>query len=219
MSSVIDFVLHLDTHLATLISAWGVWIYLLLAIILFCETGLVITPFLPGDSLLFALGMVSAHSILNIHLAVIILIISVFCGDNTNYWSGRLIGKKLFKPNARILKTAYLDKSHAFFKQYGNKAILMARFIPIIRTFMPFTAGLSHMPYFNYMTISFVGSLIWVGSIAYLGFFFGNLPWIHDHFDVVIIAIILLSIAPMVTKVIWHKIVVPLLRGKDTNHD
>ncbi|WP_119328180.1 DedA family protein [Cysteiniphilum halobium] len=199
---IIDFVLNLNVHMNTLVNTFGLWTYALLFLIIFCETGLVIMPFLPGDSLLFAVGIITATTNLNVHLMVFVLAFAAILGDNVNYWVGHLFGEKLFKPDAKILKTAHLEKTHQFFEKYGAKAIIIARFVPIIRTFTPFAAGMGEMPYRRFITLSVIAAFIWVGSITYLGYFFSNIPFMQENFSYLVIAIILVSITPAIIEII-----------------
>ena len=196
IQALLNIVLHLDQYLSTYISFLGYWSYLLLFIVIFCETGLVITPFLPGDSLLFAVGLTAASTTLNINLIAPLLVLAAVCGDSCNYFIGRFVGKKIFKPDARILKTAYLDKSQAFFNKYGGRAIILARFTPIIRTLLPFTAGMSKMNYPRFVLLGFVGAVIWVYSILYLAFMFSNNIYVRKYFGVLVILIVIVSILP-----------------------
>ncbi len=199
---LIDFVLNLNVHMNTLVNTFGLWTYALLFLIIFCETGLVIMPFLPGDSLLFAVGIITATTNLNVHLMVFVLAFAAILGDNVNYWVGHLFGEKLFKPDAKILKTSHLEKTHQFFEKYGAKAIIIARFVPIIRTFTPFAAGMGEMPYRRFITLSVIAAFIWVGSITYLGYFFSNIPFMQENFSYLVIAIILVSIMPAIIEII-----------------
>lgn len=200
-----DFFLNLNVHLNTLVNTFGLWSYALLFLIIFCETGLVIMPFLPGDSLLFAVGIVTATTSLNVHMMVFILAFAAIIGDNCNYWVGHLFGEKLFKPDARILKTAYLEKTHQFFEKYGAKTIIIARFVPIVRTFTPFAAGMGEMPYRKFVTLSVLAAFIWVGSIVYLGYFFSNIPFMKENFSYLVLAIILLSITPPIIEILKNR--------------
>ncbi len=205
---LIDFVLHLNHHLTDMINYFGHWAYGLLFLIIFAETGLVVTPFLPGDSLLFAAGALTAIDgvTLNVHVLVLILFTAAVIGDTCNYWIGHYLGEKLFKPDARFLKTKYLDKTHAFYEKYGGKTIIIARFVPIVRTFAPFVAGASSMTYRKFMLYNIVGAALWVVSITYLGYFFGNMPMIKNNFAIVVLVIIILSIMPAIVEVIRTKL-------------
>ena len=202
---IIDFILHINVHLAEIINAYGIWTYLILFLIIFAETGLVVTPFLPGDSLLFAAGSLFASSELNIHYLIILLLIAAFCGDNTNYWFGRWLGPKVFKTNAKWLNQKYLLSTQRFMDKYGAKAVIIARFIPILRTFTPFVAGIGKMQYPKYIFFSFIGACLWVGGISYIGYLFGNIPLIKNNFSLAILVIIGLSILPMIIELIRAK--------------
>lgn len=203
MHTLIDLVLHLDKHLAELTRQYGPWIYAILTAILFCETGLVVTPFLPGDSLLFAAGTLSAGgSGLNLFILWPCLLAAVFCGDNVNYWIGHRIGRRVFRPDARILKTEYLHRTEAFYEKYGGRAVVLARFIPIVRTYAPFVAGASKMPYPRFLAFSLAGSFTWITLFLFVGHFFGNLPVVKGNFGVVILAIVFISVLPAVIEVV-----------------
>ncbi|WP_119344302.1 DedA family protein [Facilibium subflavum] len=199
---LIDLILNLNVHINSLVNTFGLWTYVVLFLIIFCETGLVIMPFLPGDSLLFAVGIVTATTNLNVHLMVFILAFAAILGDNCNYWIGHLFGEKLFKPDAKILKTSHLTKTHQFFDKYGAKAIIIARFVPIIRTFTPFAAGMGEMPYRKFVLLSVIAAFIWVGLITYFGYFFSNIPFMQDNFSYLIIAIIVVSVTPAIIEII-----------------
>jgi membrane-associated protein len=201
----IQALLHLDLYLGSFIQEYGSLTYVLLFLIIFCETGLVITPFLPGDSLLFAAGGLFAASGLNIYFLILILVFAAFLGDNTNYLLGRFLGRfliqKFFRPNHKILKSSYLEKTENFYQKYGFQAIVIARFIPIIRTFCPFIAGLAKMPYVLFAGVSFFAACLWVGVVTYAGYRFGNIPWVKAHFSWVVLLIIFLSISPIIFKI------------------
>ncbi len=198
---VIDFVLHIDVHLSAIIQDYGVWTYLLLFIIIFCETGLVIAPYFPGDSLLFAAGTFSAINALDIRVLLIILIIAAVGGDTVNYSIGHLIGEKIFKRDKiPLLNKKSLDQAHQFFERYGGKAIILARFIPIIRTFVPFVAGIGSMTYWKFVNYNVIGGIAWVTIFLLAGYFFGNLPAVKNNFSLVIIAIIIISVLPAVRE-------------------
>lgn len=199
---LVDFVLNLNIHIYTLVNTFGFWTYALLFLVIFCETGLVLMPFLPGDSLLFAIGIITASTNLNVHLTVFFLACAAILGDNVNYWVGHLCGEKLFKPDARILKTSHLNKTHQFFEKYGAKAIIIARFFPIIRTFTPFAAGMAEMPYRRFISLSIIAAFVWVGTITYLGYFFRNIPFIQKNFSYLFIAIIFISVTPAIITII-----------------
>lgn len=211
INQFMDLFLHLDKHLAEIIGQYGTYTYILLYLIIFAETGLVFTPFLPGDSLLFAAGTLSAlqgigsTSILNVHLIFLILFLAALTGDNVNYFVGRFLGEKLFKGNSRFLKKEYLDKTHAFYEKYGGKTIIIARFVPIVRTFTPFVAGLGKMSYGKYISYCITGAFLWVGLFTYAGYFFGNIPFIRNNFSIVVLTIIFISLLPGIIEFIRHK--------------
>jgi membrane-associated protein len=200
----IDIVLNLDDHLQALVAAYGAWIYLILFLIIFCETGLVVTPFLPGDSLLFVAGAVAAAGGMDIHLLVVLLIIAAILGDAVNYAVGHYIGPRMFNHNeSRWLNPKHLKRAHDFYEKYGGKTIIIARFVPIVRTYAPFIAGAASMTYAKFALFNVAGAVIWVTSLGYAGYFFGNLPIIKDNLTLVIIAIIILSILPGIIE-IWR---------------
>ncbi|MBY0545369.1 MAG: DedA family protein [Gammaproteobacteria bacterium] len=189
---------HLDVHLQALIINYGSWIYAILFAIIFAETGLIIAPFLPGDSLLFAAGSLAAVGGLNVNLLALLLFLAAVAGDNTNYAIGRFVGLRLLQhPKAKCIKQAHLDKTHAFYEKHGHKAIIIARFMPIIRTFMPFTAGIARMTYSRFLSFDLLGGALWVGGIIYLSYFFGNIPMIKENFSFVVYAIIIVSFLPI----------------------
>lgn len=202
--TLIDFILHIDEHLIEIVSNYKTWTYLILFLIIFAETGFVVTPFLPGDSLLFAAGAIIAkpESGLNIFITCILLIIAAILGDLVNYHIGDYVGPKAFSGKYKLLKKEYLEKTQAFYLKHGGKTIIYARFIPIIRTFAPFVAGIGTMSYARFASYNVVGGVLWVTSFLFLGYFFGALPVIKDNFTYVIFAIILLSILPPVIEVI-----------------
>ena len=196
-----DLIVHLDKHLADLVQQYGVWIYALLFLIVFCETGLVVTPFLPGDSLLFVSGAVWAISGMDAHWLAVCLITAALCGDNVNYWIGRVLGPKVFKwENSRFFNRKALDRTHAFYEKHGGKTIIIARFVPLVRTFVPFVAGIGKMTYTKFISFSVIGALTWVLSLVYAGYFFGNIPLVKNNLSVVIIGIIILSLMPMIVE-------------------
>jgi membrane-associated protein len=195
--SAVDFFLHLDQHLSQVISEYGVWTHLILFLIVFCETGLVVTPFLPGDSLLFAAGTFAALGALDLWLVVILLIAAAIIGDTVNYWIGAYIGPRAFRGDARFLRKDYLDRTHAFYEKHGGKTIIIARFVPIIRTFAPFVAGVGAMSYPRFITYNVVGAVLWVGMFVLGGYFFGNIPVVRENFTIVILAIIAISVMPI----------------------
>ncbi len=198
IKTLIDFILHIDVHLTEIVTNYETWTYLILFLIVFAETGLVVTPFLPGDSLLFAAGAIAAlpGSPLNPVLLIVVIMLAVFLGDNTNYFIGRYLGETVYKKDYKLIKRKYLDQTHAFYEKHGGITIIMARFMPIVRTFAPFVAGVGHMKYLKYLLFSIAGSIIWVNSFIWIGYFFGNLPVIRKNFSLVIILIILISVTP-----------------------
>jgi membrane-associated protein len=198
ISFVIDFVLHMDEHLAAIISQYGTWTYALLFLIIFMETGFVVTPFLPGDSLLFAAGSFAALGSLSPWVLFGLLSFSAVLGDTINYWIGYYIGDRAFSGNIRWLKKEYLDRTHGFYEKHGGKTIILARFVPIIRTFAPFVAGVGSMTYGRFITYNVVGGLLWVAIFTFMGYFFGNLPFVKKNFELVIFAIIFISLLPPV---------------------
>ncbi len=205
---LIDFILHIDVHLAEMVAQYGVWVYGILFLILFCETGLVVTPFLPGDSLLFVAGALSAlpTNDLNVHTMVALMVVAAIIGDAVNYTIGRLFGEKLFSnPNSKIFRRSYLDKTHAFYARHGGKTIILARFVPIVRTFAPFVAGMGHMSYRHFALFNVVGALLWVLLFTYAGYYFGNFPMVQENLKLLIVAIIVLSVLPGVIEIIRHK--------------
>lgn len=208
MTEILDFILHIDKHLVALTAQYGLWVYAILFLIIFCETGLVVTPFLPGDSLLFASGAVVASSqgSLNIHIIVLILLTAAIVGDAVNFMIGKYFGEKLFSnPNSKIFKQEYLSKTHAFYEKYGGKTIILARFVPIVRTFAPFVAGMGNMHYGRFLRYNIIGALVWVLSLTYLGYIFGNLPFVKDNFGKVVIGIIVVSVLPMIVEFVRTK--------------
>ena len=205
LAQFLDIVLHLDKHLAILAADYGPWLYAILFAIIFCETGLVVTPFLPGDSLLFATGALAAGGALDVHAVFLLLMLASFLGDNTNYWIGHFLGEKVFRPDARVLKTAYLDKTNAFYEKHGGKTVLLARFAPIVRTFAPFVAGAGSMEYRRFTGFCALGALCWVGSFVYAGYLFGNIPVVKNNFTLVILGIIVVSLLPGVIEYVKHR--------------
>ncbi|MEY8701995.1 VTT domain-containing protein [Francisella philomiragia] len=196
ISALFHIILHLDQFISTYINILGDWTYLLLFLVIFCETGLVVTPFLPGDSLLFALGLTGAATSLNVHILAPILVTAAVCGDSCNYFLGRMVGKRIFKDDAKILKTAHLLKAQDFFNKYGAAAIILARFTPLVRTFMPFTAGMARMRYPKFVLMGIIGAFVWVYSIVYLAFFFSNNAFVKKYFGLFVILIIVVSLIP-----------------------
>jgi membrane-associated protein len=198
---LLAFVLHLDEHLIELVRNYGVWTYAILALIVFCETGLVVTPFLPGDSLLFAVGAVAATGALDAQTAAVLLAIAVICGDNVNYAAGYWIGPVVFSgERSRLLNKQHLVRTHRFYEKYGAKAILFARYVPIVRTFAPFVAGVGRMAYPRFLIYSVVGGITWIALFVSAGYFFGNIPIVKQNFSIVILAIIVISVMPAVIE-------------------
>jgi len=206
LKKLIDIVLHMSKHLEELVAQFGPWLYVILFLIIFCETGLVVTPFLPGDSLLFAVGALAAITPqpgafgLNIWVLLIILIVAAILGDSVNYWIGKMFGNKLPQKFPRLIKPQHIQKTHDFYERYGGKTIIIARFVPIVRTFAPFVAGIGKMTYSRFMLFNVSGALLWIGLLLPAGYFFGNLPWVKKNFSVVVLAIIILSILPGVIE-------------------
>ncbi|AXQ49904.1 DedA family protein [Pseudomonas vlassakiae] len=195
----LDLILHLDAYLDLLVTNYGPWIYAILFAVIFCETGLVVMPFLPGDSLLFIAGAVAAGGGMDPVLLAGLLMAAAILGDSTNYIIGRTTGEKLFSnPNSKIFRRDYLQRTHDFYERHGGKTVTMARFLPILRTFAPFVAGIAHMHYPRFLGFSVAGSLLWVGGLVTLGYFFGNVPFIKQHLSLMVVAIILLSLVPMI---------------------
>ncbi|WP_205953376.1 DedA family protein [Pantoea stewartii] len=205
---VVDFILHIDVHLAELVAQYGIWIYAILFLILFCETGLVVTPFLPGDSLLFVAGALAAlpGNDLNVHLMVTLLVIAAILGDAVNYTIGKLFGERLFSnPNSKIFRRSYLDKTHAFYARHGGKTIILARFVPIVRTFAPFVAGMGHMSYRHFALFNVTGALAWVLLFSYAGYLFGDLPVVQENLKLLILGIIVVSVLPGIIEIWRHR--------------
>ncbi|MCC7210251.1 MAG: DedA family protein [Candidatus Brocadia sp.] len=202
----IDFVLHLDKHLFELVSTYGIWTLVFLFLIVFAETGFIATPFLPGDSLLFAAGAVAATGALNIYILVGVLVAAAILGDTANYWFGYHLGPKIFrKHKSAFFNPEYLERTNRFFEKYGGKTIIIARFIPIIRTFAPFVAGIGRMSYVRFASYNIFGAIFWVPPFAFLGYFLGTLPIIKQNFGFMIIAIIVISLIPAVVEYIRHR--------------
>ena len=208
LTDFIDIVLHLDRHLVWLIENYESWVYLVLFLIIFCETGLVIMPFLPGDSLLFVAGAVAANGVMDVQFLVMLLMLAAFAGDNTNYWIGRYLGPKIFsRTDSRILNRKHLDKTNLFYKKHGGKTIIFARFLPIMRTFAPFVAGIGHMTYTTFMSYSEIGGLFWIHFFVFGGYFFGNVPIVKDNLSFFILGIVFISIIPGIIQFvrIWFE--------------
>lgn len=201
ITQFIDFVLHLDKYLGLFVAEHGVWVYGLLFLIVFMETGLVVTPFLPGDSLLFVSGAVAAAGGMELHWLMLVLICAALCGDNVNYWVGRFLGPRVFRhEGGRWLKRENLERTHAFMERHGPKAIIIARFVPIVRTFVPFVCGVGHLTYARFLVFSIIGALLWVGLLVPAGYFFGNLDIVKENLSVVILLIIAISLLPGIAE-------------------
>lgn len=200
LSGIIDFILHIDKHLVEITTENQKLTYLILLLIVFCETGLVVTPFLPGDSLLFAAGSIAAldSSPLNVFVLALIFFVAAFSGDNSNYFIGKFIGHKVYEKNYRFIKKKYLEQTHAFYEKHGGKTVIVARFVPIIRTFVPFVAGIGAMPYTRFILFSMVASLLWIGVFLTAGYMFGQLEIVKNNFSLVTLGIILVSVLPII---------------------
>ncbi len=199
----LDLILHIDKHLVELVSQYQSWTYGILFLIIFCETGLVVMPLLPGDSLLFAVGAIASKGDLNVFLVVVLLSIAAILGDTVNYWIGKVIGPKVFSSeSSRWLNRKHLERTHEFYEKYGGKTIIIARFMPIIRTFAPFVAGIGKMSYGKFLLYNVVGGILWIALFTYAGFFFGEIPVVKRNFTLVIFAIIIISILPAVVEVL-----------------
>ena len=205
LAAFIDIILHLDAHLLALTLEYGVWVYAILFLIIYCETGLVIMPFLPGDSLLFVAGALCGLGALRLEWLAPLLMLAAFCGDNSNYWIGRLIGMRLLKRSHRLIKREHIEQTHAFYDKHGGKTILFARFLPIVRTFAPFVAGIALMRYRLFAAFSALGSLAWIGSLTVAGYFFGNIPVIKNNLTLLILVIIVLSFLPAIREYLRHR--------------
>jgi len=204
---LIEFIVHIDKHLIELCSQYGNWIYAILFIIIFCETGFVVTPFLPGDSLLFAVGSLAAIGAMDLTFAIVLLVAAAFAGDTANYWIGYYVGPRVFhKENVRFFNREYLIKTHQFYERHGGKTIVIARFLPIIRTFAPFIAGIGTMSYPRFMLYNLTGGILWVLTFTIGGYLFGNIPFIKNNFSLVIIALILIPGMPALIEFIKHVI-------------
>lgn len=205
---LIDFILNIDLHMQELVAQYGIWVYAILFLILFCETGLVVTPFLPGDSLLFVAGTLAAlpSNDLNIHIMVLLMITAAIIGDAVNYTIGHFFGERLFRnPDSKIFRRSYLNKTHAFFEKHGGKAIVLARFVPIVRTFAPFVAGMSKMSYRHFAMFNVIGAVVWVVLFAYAGYIFGETEIVQKNLKLLIVAIIFISILPGIIEVWRHR--------------
>jgi len=206
IAQLVDIFLHLDNYLGAFLNDYGLWVYALLFAIIFAETGFVVTPFLPGDSLLFVAGTLAAGSGLDVQWLIPLLIAASFGGDNTNYWIGHHLGPRVFRhTDSRLLNREYLDRTRDFYNRHGGKTILLARFLPILRTFAPFVAGVGHMPYARFLAFSFAGSLLWIGLFVLAGYFFGHLPVVRKNLTLVMLVIIVVSILPGAIAWLRHR--------------
>ena len=206
LAQLIDIVLHLDRHLIWVVENYGAWIYLLLFLVIFCETGLVVTPFLPGDSLLFVAGTLAAVGAMYVHGLFALLVLAAFSGDNTNYWIGRFAGPRVFRiERSRLFNPAHLQRTHRFYEKHGGKTVTFARFLPIIRTFAPFVAGIGRMAYPRFLFYSFSGSVFWIGFFVFGGYYFGNIPVVRQNLTLAIIGIIVVSVMPGIVEFIRQK--------------
>lgn len=204
--NIIDFIIHIDKYLGEIIQNYGTVTYILLFAIIFCETGLVVTPFLPGDSLIFAAAAFAALGNLNVWVLYFVVLLAAFLGDTVNYEIGKKIGKRFEEKDSKIIKREYLEKTHNFFEKHGGKSIVLARFVPIVRTFAPFVAGSGRMNYFNFIKYNLLGSILWVTLCTCAGYFFGNMEFVKNNFSLVVLAIILISVMPMVISFVLGKI-------------
>ncbi len=205
-SSFIDIVLHLDAQLLSLTQQYGMWVYAILFLIIYSETGVVIAPFLPGDSLLFVAGALCGMGALQLEWLVPLLVLAAFSGDNTNYWVGRLVGIQLLKrAGGRIIRREHIDKTHAFYEKHGGKTVVLARFLPIIRTFAPFVAGIGMMHYRLFVMFSALGSVAWITSLTVAGYLFGNIPVVKNNLTLIIVGIIVVSLLPAISEFIRHR--------------
>lgn len=211
LQSLLNIILHLDEHLIAFVSLYGIWTYILLFSIIFCETGLIVAAFLPGDSLLFAAGALTAKmpGVFNVHLLFFLLVGASVAGNGVNYFLGKWLGPKVFYGNSIIFNKKYVDQAHYFYERYGGKTIIIARFIPIVRTFAPFIAGVGYMTYRQFFIFNLIGALLWIGALVYGSYWFGNIALVKDHFSLVILAIILLSLLPPAIEMIRYKVSPP----------
>ena len=205
LQQLLDFILHIDKHLIEIVNEYDKSTYLILALIIFCETGLVVTPFLPGDSLLFAAGAIAATGALSISLLILILFAAAILGDNANYFIGNFLGHKIIESKWKIINKKYIEKTHQFYEKHGGKTLVIARFMPILRTFAPFVAGLGSMIYKRFFTFCIIGNVLWIFGFLLAGYAFGNIEFVKKNFSLVILAIIVLSILPMIIGFIKHK--------------
>ncbi|MDO8949630.1 MAG: DedA family protein [Actinomycetota bacterium] len=203
LQSILDVILHVDVFIDQQVGVWGAWMYLVMFVVIFCETGLVVTPFLPGDTLLFAAGVVAARAgnPLDVWLLFLILTIAAILGDTVNYWLGKRLGPRVLRnPNSRIFKKEHLDKTHAFFERYGGKTIILCRFVPFVRTFAPFLAGVGEMTYGRFLAFNVVGGVVWVAVFLFAGFFFGRIPWVEKNLTLVLLLFVVVTTIPIVIE-------------------
>ncbi len=205
LPNLIDLVLHLDKHLEGLARDYGAWIYAILFLIVFCETGLVVTPFLPGDSLIFAVGALAATGAMDVALCFLVLVSAAILGNTVNYTIGATLGARLVERKSRFLKPHYLERTHAFYEKYGGKTLIITRWVPIVRTFAPFVAGVGRMTFGRFTTFNVVGAFLWVTPLLFAGYYFGNLPAVRDNFGLVVIAILVISVIPAVVEYVKHR--------------
>ncbi len=206
INEIVNFFIHLDKNLLIIIQNYGVFTYVILFLIIFCETGLVLTPFLPGDSLLFAAGAIAATNALNVLFLFVLFSFAAILGDTVNYWIGSIIGSRVFHEKSRFFKKEYLTRTQNFYEKYGGKTIIIARFIPIIRTFAPFVAGVGKMNYKKFLSYNIIGGLIWVAIFTFAGYYFGSIPFVKNNFSIIIIAIIFISVVPAIVEYVRCKI-------------
>jgi membrane-associated protein len=203
LAALFDIVMHLDAHLLALTQQYGIWVYAILFLIIYSETGLVVAPFLPGDSLLFVAGALCGMGALQLEWLVPLLVLAAFCGDNTNYWVGRLVGISLLKhAGEKLIRREYIDKTHSFYERHGGKTVILARFLPIIRTFAPFVAGIGIMRYRKFVLFSALGSIAWISSLSVAGYLFGNIPVVKDNLTLIILGIVVISLIPAAAEFI-----------------
>lgn len=206
LDTLLEFIFHLDRHIDAVIVQYGTFAYALLFAVIFAETGLVLTPFLPGDSLLFTVGALAARGSLNVAGLILVLAAAAIAGDTVNYWIGAAVGPRVFRAGrSRWLNPRHLDRTHQFYEKYGSMTIILARFVPIVRTFAPFVAGIGRMTYWRFLTYNIVGGIVWVVLFVLGGYFFGNLPVVRDNFTIVILAIIIISLVPPVIEFVRHR--------------
>jgi len=202
---IIDFFLHLDVYLDQIIQNFGIWTYLILFVVIFAETGLVVTPFLPGDSLLFAAGTFAALGSLNVFVLWLVMFAAAVLGDTVNYWVGNKIGPRVFEQDYRFLKREYLEQTQQFYEKHGGKTIILARFVPIVRTFAPFVAGVGTMHYTRFLMFNVIGAFLWTSLFVFMGYFFGNIPFVKANFELAIVGIIAISVVPMIYEWLKHR--------------